>query len=382
MSSKHQTVSYATAALQATKKPPDRPSTTSLPTPPPLAIPREGCLRVDCPGELSLLDVAQALEAQFKSLQGWPVVIDGHTIIQFPTDTDTSSITAIGLQIGNATAKLSPLVNSANTALVQCRISSLFHGEDGLTILKQKLAEFGEVVTVESPFYPNTSIPTGTVNVLLDLGTRTVFPPATIKLDRGTWTEQLSVHIIGKRPFCHYCRSPDHRRPSCTLAPACKKCNKHSHPTQHCPLPSLPTRSTSTSNLTHNHSPSAEPSGTYSLPSPRKRHRKGATQVPQGLFTFTSSPTPTPSGTLPAPSPTPEAGLPSTATSTQSTPIQQTELLLSPFQPLLGTPPRVSPPTRPSPGTTAPNTASTDHVATRQGGTLREMEGMELDTHE
>ena len=313
-------LSYA-QAVQATprtaRKGPDKgplPTTTqaSPPAPPPipqLAIGRENTYRVDCPGSTPLGTLVKAFQKDNASMKGYFFVQNQLTLLQLPQGADPTKLLNDGFTVGNATAKLFKLHNSSNGSFVECLVKNLFHGDGGIDLLKEELKNYGDILHSHSPCWPDTTMPTGEVHVLLKINNRNTLPPSRIKLDRATWTEELPVVILGKHSFCHYCRSTEHQRAECTKAPACKHCHKTSHPSYRCPLPGVPAPTQPAQGPTL-HLPPSTPRAVDDSSRPRKRQMGDIDLSPSSsslLPAFTAETNSfsfsIPGPTLPSPSP-------------------------------------------------------------------------------
>jgi hypothetical protein len=231
-------MSYAAAAARGLGAP-FRPIQT-LPIPPsipPLAVAREDCYIVHHPTNVTLAQVAVALQAQFPELVSkvQPINDKGNVLLQLHKGVDAASLVARGLDINNVMATIKPLLNSSKGSMVEARLSGLLLDPYGVETLKTKLQEYGNILAWQELCFPSTQVKTGEVHLLLDLQTGTSVPPALIKVDRESWTEEVRFSVLGKPGFCHYCRSTTHLRHQCTQAPACSSCGSQGHARYFCP---------------------------------------------------------------------------------------------------------------------------------------------------
>lgn len=205
--------------------------------PPPLAVAREDCYVLKHPSTLTLGQVALALQDQYPDLASkiQPFLQDGNVFLQLHKGVDASSLVAKGLGLNNVVASVKPLINSSKANFVQARLSGLLLDAHGVATAKHALGAFGKVLAWEEQHFPGTQVKSGEVHLLLDLGEGKEVPPALMKIDRDTWTEEVRFSVLGKATFCHYCRSISHTRPACTEAPACKTCSSHAHADAFCP---------------------------------------------------------------------------------------------------------------------------------------------------
>lgn len=238
-SARRNRMSYASAVgARAARKGPDKPPHLSLATPNgvPLTIPRPNCFRlVNSPSTTSLADVAIAFEAQYPSFRCQPLYLENQILLQFDDETDATVFEQQGLKLGDINYNLSLLVNSSNTSIIHLRVAQFFFGANGTTLLEALIQPYGKKIKLVTPFHPNTRTPTGQVDILLDLGTNAKVPPAKLRLDRGTWSEDIVFEVIGNRKFCHFCRLTTHLRKDCPTAPSCNNCHLTTHPDYFCP---------------------------------------------------------------------------------------------------------------------------------------------------
>jgi hypothetical protein len=211
-------------------------ATTTKPSPL-LVVARENCLALNMAGPASVIQIAKALAKQYPDLQSQVVPLvdeSGHVLLQFSAVADPTKLLAGGLVIGSCTHKAHKLLNTCqNSSTLHCQLLDFLPDEEGTEAIKAALEKW-KVVTWMPEYYEGTKVSNGVVNIILDLNGQSELPPATLKVAREKWTEEVKFRIIGKHSYCHYCRVTSHSRNECTKAPACKNCNSHQHPTQKC----------------------------------------------------------------------------------------------------------------------------------------------------
>ncbi|SCV73062.1 BQ2448_6987 [Microbotryum intermedium] len=162
------------------------------------------CVIVKAPPGSSPEQVLLALDKQFPSLAGaMPSLIKGQRALRFPKGTDQHELVATGLI--------------------------------GVELFNQKIAEYGTVLKRRAQYVGKTKHIAGVYDFVLALKDRKVLPPAYLTLERDGVTERIPLRITGGMRHCVFCRSSEHVRKECTVAPVCKICKRTSHATQHCP---------------------------------------------------------------------------------------------------------------------------------------------------
>ena len=146
-----------------------------------------------------------------------------------------------GLEISGITARVSHLHNSCSGGdVVTGRIENFCSSETGIQLMRAELAQIGHILAWRTNTFPNTPVPDGTADFVLDISETGLVPKSTYNLDHGTWVDQPRVVLQGRRKFCYYCRDTKHLRKNRPVAPECRRCHSRAHATLKCQGQAIP----------------------------------------------------------------------------------------------------------------------------------------------
>lgn len=213
------------------------------PGPPGFRLPRVGALRLEVPpGKIDGNKIALALDKQCAHPEHWqPIFEHGDVFLQClvpgePSKADKIKMLEKGLAIGNASVTVKEVVaDTTGKELLFGRIEGVTMLDEVFQYLKQEFGRRGSVVHFEARCYGKTKVKTGIIDWILDVTDTHQGPNRVYYYDTGAERVVATVHVLGRRRFCYYCRSTDHLRKDCKTAPHCKFCNSQAHPPQHCP---------------------------------------------------------------------------------------------------------------------------------------------------
>lgn len=208
-----------------------------------IASERANCLSFTIPKgtKVSIPEVAQALEKLGEGAESFiPLIEDGTVILQVVevseiTKKMVQKLIEDGLPLKGITAVISKLPQViAGGDRVAGHVQNFTPTPLGIAGLKAHLEKFGDLINFRLNRHAGTRIYDRTADFLLNISASHKLPPTSCRIDNETWAEDARISIITRMKFCYFCRSTEHVRKECTVAPACYHCGDRDHAPSRC----------------------------------------------------------------------------------------------------------------------------------------------------
>lgn len=196
---------------------------------------RQDALAINIPSAVSLEDIFKSFAATFpESVSKVQIQSDEEKriIIQALDTIDTAPLISKGLLVGKITCQIYELYSTkADSDVAELVLNNVCFRKGYESQIKDMMHEFCEIIDIVPE--EKYGIKTGKASVLVKLNDQTKLPPSKLRQETDMGTVTVYCNIL-RKPHCVYCRSVDHVRKDCQVAPACRNCGDTGHGTDRC----------------------------------------------------------------------------------------------------------------------------------------------------